>query len=115
MDELEVKAATEIVQTYTLIAGDLKIPGRHGKGQVASAMVGNTLTIIMTEESIAAECPPFELVELIQDHCDLVDPMSLSLLHTALSDSNIERVYATFMKQGIHISANILKTSKRNC
>lgn len=77
-------------------------------------MVGDALIIIMTEESIAAECPPFELTGIIQSHCDITDPISVSLLHMALSDSSIERIYATFMKQGIHVSDEILKNNERN-
>lgn len=112
LEQIEVRAATEIVQSYTLVVEQREILGRYGKGQVSKSVVGNVLIIFMSEESISAECPPFELAGIIQSYCAIKEPMSLSLLHTTMSDPSITRIYNTFTKQGVYISDEILQYSR---
>jgi len=73
------------------------------RGDVAVSCVGSSLNVFMTEESIEANCPPFELIEYMASTCGITDPKHFSLLSTVFSDMSVERIGATFDHQGIYV------------
>jgi hypothetical protein len=103
IDEVRVSVATDISQAFMLNLAGTKVHGSPVRGQISLSHTGNLLNLFMTEECAAAECPPYELVSLIADVCDIKDPNHYSLLYTALSSSSIESTFSTFTQQGIHI------------
>lgn len=103
IDEVRVGVATEITQTLMLNLAGTEIHGNPVRGQVSLSNTGDLLDLLMTEECAAAECPPYELVRLVADACEIKDPNHYSLLYTALSSSSMESISSAFTQQGICI------------
>jgi hypothetical protein len=103
IDEVRVSVATDISQTCMLNLAGTEIHGSPVRGQVSLSYTGNLLNLLMTEECAAAKCPPYELVSLIADVCEIKDSNHYSLLYTALSSSSMESIFSTFTQQGIYI------------
>jgi hypothetical protein len=82
---------------------DCTVKGSPTRGEVARSDAGNVLNLFITEEGASEETPPYELVNIIADACQLSDPNHRSLLHTALSSSNIRGLISTFQQQGLYI------------
>ena len=100
VDEVRVSVATHISQTFLLKLASTEIYGNPVRGQVSLSSAGGCLNLFMTEDCAAAECPPYELVRIVADACDIKDPNHYSLLYIALSNSSIA---ATFTQQGISV------------
>lgn len=103
IDEVLVSVATDISQTFTLNLAGTEIHGSPVRGRVSRSYRGDLLNLLMTEECAAAKCPPYELVSLIADACEIKDQKYYSLLYTALSSSSIESISSSFTQQGIYI------------
>ena len=108
LDQVRVSIATDISQAFTLDIADAQIHGQPVRGQVSLSCTGDLLNLIMTEECAAATCPPYELVRLVADLCEIKDPSHHSLLFTALSNVSIESTASTFAQQGICIKEPII-------
>jgi uncharacterized protein (DUF1015 family) len=65
----------------------------------------------MTKECAEAKCPPYELVALIADACEIKDVNHYSLLYTALSSASLESIFSTFTQQGICIKGLVFGMS----
>lgn len=102
---LEVSSATEIVQTNSLRLGtsDRPIDGHLGKAQIASSLNDDELHIFLTEDSLRAKHPPFELGDLLANHFSIRNATHVSLLHSALAERNHTRIRETFSHQGIDV------------
>jgi hypothetical protein len=100
---VQASTAAEIVVQYTLRVGFTEISGTSENGELASSSTNEMLQLFMTEECISADCPSFDLIELIADHCSINNPKHRSLIYTALSDENSLRIQTTFRKQGLHV------------
>jgi len=103
--------ATHISQQFSLRIADCTVKGSPTRGQVARSDAGNVLNLFITEEGASEETPPYELVNIIADACQLSDPNHRSLLHTALSSSNIRSLISAFQQQGLYIKG----TDMRRC
>jgi hypothetical protein len=90
-----------------------EIHGSPVRGQVSLSYTGNLLNLLMTEECAAATCPPYELVALIADTCEIKDANHYSLLYIALSNSSIESIFSTFTQQGIYIKGVVFGMPSR--
>jgi hypothetical protein len=66
IDEVQVRVATSISQTFLLYLNGTEVNGSPVPGQVSLSNKGNVLNLLMTEECIADDCPSYELVSLIQ-------------------------------------------------
>ena len=103
VDEVRVSVATNISKTFLLKLAGTEIYGSPVRGQVSLSDAGGCLNLFMTEDCAAAECPPYELVRIVADACNIKDPNHYSLLYTALSNSSMENIAATFTQQGINV------------
>ena len=103
IEEVRVSVATDISQTFMLDLAGTEIHGSPVRGQVSLSYTGSLLNLLMTEECAAAKRPPYELVSLIADACEIKDPNHHSLLYTALSSSSMENISSTFTQQGVYI------------
>jgi hypothetical protein len=101
--EVRVSVATKISQTFSLKLSGTEIHGSPVPGQVSLSHTGNLLSLLMTAECAAAECPPYELVALIADACEIKDANHYSLLFTVLNSSSMKMISSTFTQQGIYI------------
>ena len=103
IDQLRVSVVPHLSQVFELRKDRTNVQGKPLKGQVSLDSKGSLLNLIMTEECAAAALPPYELVTLLADECQIQDPNDRSLLYTALISSNMESIYSTFSQQGIHV------------
>lgn len=103
IDEVRVNVVTEISKTFKLVVSGTEIHSSPVRGQVSLSHTGDFLNVLMTDECAGAKCPPYELVTLVADACEIKDPKHLSLLLTALSNSSMESIYSAFAEQGIYI------------
>jgi hypothetical protein len=100
---VRVSVATDITQTFLLNQRGTEIHSNPVGGQVSLSYTGNMLNLLMTEECATSKSPPYELVALIAEVCEIKDTNHYSLLHTALSKSSRESLLSTFAQQGIYI------------
>jgi hypothetical protein len=103
LDDVRVSIATDITQTFLLNLRGIEIHSNPVRGQVSLSYTGNVLNLLMTKECAAAKCPPYELVALIAEACEIKDANYYSLLYTALGSSSTESIFSTFAQQGIYI------------
>jgi hypothetical protein len=75
-----------------------KIHGNPLRGQVSLSYTGNLLNLPLTEECVAAKSPPYELVNIIAEACEIKNPNHYSLLYTGLSGSSMESIFSTFTR-----------------
>jgi len=107
VDEVRVSVATHTSQNFLLKLADSEIHGSPVRGQVSLSSARGFLNLFMTEDCAAAECPPYELVQIVADACDIKDPNHYSRLYMALSNSSMESIAATFTQQGINIEGHV--------
>lgn len=103
IDDIRVSVATKISQKFTLSLNGNEIVGKPVIGEVALSDTGNGLHLLMSEECAVANCPPYALVSLIADLCEIRDAADISLLHVVMSNRNLKSIYSTFRQQGIFI------------
>ncbi|CAO2650180.1 Nn.00g014720.m01.CDS01 [Neocucurbitaria sp. VM-36] len=100
---IQASTSTEILHHYAIRVGNKDVIATSDDAELASTSTKKMLRVFMTEECISADCPSFDLVELIADHCSISLPKHRSLLFTALSEESVRRIKATFSKQGVHV------------
>ena len=105
---IRASVATRITQEYNLRCDGIDIAGRSGKGEVAVTAGRDSLQIYMTEECVTAECPPFELIDMIEQYTKIKGSVHRGLLQIALTDQSLIRIQATVLKQGINIELPFL-------
>lgn len=103
IQEVRISVATHISQIFQLKLDGGEIYGDPVRGQVALSKAGDYFNLFMTEDCATAECPPYELVRILADACEIKDPNHYSLLCTVLSNSSVESIAATFTQQGIDV------------
>lgn len=103
IDEMQASVATDISQTFMLDLNGTEIRGSPVHGQVSLSENRDMFNLMMTEECAAAKCPPYELVALIAEACEIKNSSHYSLLYTSLSSSSIESISSSFTQQGIYI------------
>ena len=112
IEEVRVDVATDMSQTFTLNLAGTEIHGSPVRGQVSLSNTADSLSLLMTEECAAAQCPPYELVNLLADVCGIKDPNHYSLLNTTLSSSSLEEISSTFTQQGISVRGLVFGTPR---
>jgi hypothetical protein len=90
-----------ISQNHVIHTNGTTIEGNHVVGQSSVSFTGSSLNLFLTEETAAAENPPYELSILLADLLGIQDSNHRSLLYTVLISSNLETIYSTFSQQGI--------------
>ncbi len=108
IDNIRGNVVPSISLMYTLFTKGEAVEGRSIDGQSTLSLVGNSLNLYLTEESAAAEHPPYELSILLADKLEIKDPNHRSLLHTVLMNSSIENLYSTFTQQGMDLDGVVL-------
>jgi hypothetical protein len=90
-----------ISQHHVMETNGTTIEGNHVVGQSSASFTRSSLNLFLTEETAAAENPPYELSILLADLLGIQDSNHRSLLYTVLISSNLESTYSTFTQQGI--------------
>jgi hypothetical protein len=103
MEQVRVKVATDISQTFLLNLDGIEIHGSPVRGQVSLSYAENLLNLLMIEECAEAKFPPHELVTLIAEACKIIDVKHFSLLYMVLSNSSMESIFSAFTQQGIYV------------
>jgi hypothetical protein len=108
VEEIRVKTATGIAQTFVLNHRGIEIHGRPVSGRGAVSCAGHLLTLTVTEELAAAKTAPYELARLLVEFFHIKDPNHFSLLYMALSDLSMETIVSTFAQHGIPVTGLVL-------
>jgi hypothetical protein len=103
IENIHVSIAPFISQTYVMKRGDITAEGNSVDGRACLSITENSLNLFLTEETAAANSPPYELSVLLADQLDIKDVNHQNLLYTVLINSNLESIYSTFMQQGIEV------------
>lgn len=69
------------------------------------------MTLVMTEETAAADYPSDELVSTLAQTCGIKEQQHITLLLLALSKSSVKSINAAFLRQGIKVEGLLPGTS----
>ncbi|KAF2474923.1 uncharacterized protein BDR25DRAFT_255455 [Lindgomyces ingoldianus] len=114
LNDLRVHVATQVSQVFVLEQEDTEIYGNPVRGQVAMLRNDNHIDFFLTEESINAEYPPFDLVRAIADICAFKDLSHYSLLFAVLSNYSMEGIAEAFAQQGLQVEGIIVANPKKS-
>jgi hypothetical protein len=92
-----------VLQTFTMSLSNEKIHGKSIPGYVTIMSTDSSITLVMTEETAAAEYPPHELVSLLARTCGIQEQHHVTLLLIALGKSSLRSINAAFLQQGIRV------------
>ncbi|KAF1839660.1 hypothetical protein BDW02DRAFT_486530, partial [Decorospora gaudefroyi] len=103
IENIRGNVAPFISQMYTMKAGSVMTEGNSIAGRTSLSVIGNSLSLFLTEELANTESPPYELSILLADELKIEDVGHRSLLYTVLMNSSLENIHSTFVQQGIEV------------
>lgn len=98
----EIRIVEHIYQVYSFTFDGSQKYASH-KTECDATMLTNrsgNLSIYIARRNHVRKQFPFELIDMIAEHCRITDPRDLSLLYTALSEPDIRRVQTAFAING---------------
>ncbi|KAH8819774.1 heterokaryon incompatibility protein-domain-containing protein [Xylogone sp. PMI_703] len=112
IDNIQVSVVTGIFKIFILSRDGATTYGNPVPGEAVISRTGNFLHLIITEECAAADSVSHELVHLIAEACGINESSHLLLLHTAISNSNLQNIHSAFAHQGIYIEGIVFNNWK---
>lgn len=109
--QLRVRIATSVLQTFTMKLLSKEIIGKPISGYVCMKTTDSSITLMMTEETAAADYPSHDLVSMLALTCGIQEQQHVTLLLIALGNSSLKSINAAFLQQGIKVEGLLLGKS----
>ena len=117
IENIRVSVAPFISRTFVVRANGINVEGDPVRDQSSLSSTVNSVNVYLTEETAGAQNLPHALSISLADHLEIEEVSHRSLLHTALNDSDLESIYATFVELGIEVQGVVFGEylSRHNC